>query len=70
MINIEKGSLLEVINNKPDNTSNPISSESSELPGLLSAVKDKRLLSILQTNSSLPLTNFIQIDLETAAMVM
>ena len=52
LTNIEKGSLLDIINNKPDNASNPISSESSELPGLLSNNKDRRLFAILQDNSS------------------
>ncbi len=49
---IEKGELIDLINKKPESASNPISSESSAESGRLDEYKDKRLISILQKNSS------------------
>jgi len=50
LTSIEKGRLIDLINNKSAKPSNPISNELSGEADLLSDVKDKRLLSILQTD--------------------
>ena len=52
LTSIEKGKLIDLINGRTGLPSNPISSESSDNPVLNNNVKDKRLLSILENNSS------------------